>query len=245
MIVVYRALRTARTTLVALAIPLGLVGQVDPTSPPLDASIEARVRALVAEAWAVSEERVALDPGSIRDGWTPPERPVVELLGSGSGGHWVVRVAAGEPAEKPAAAEAESFRIRAGVLTTAPVAARGLKRGQAVAASDVVEETRVVWGPPRDDDGEAVQVGWVTARIIDKGDELRRPAVRPPLAVRSGSPVQLVWRRGGVALRVAGRAAGSAAMGEDVLVRTESGERLQGRVVAPGVVDVTGPGSEP
>ncbi len=235
-----RTLCVTCAAVLALAIPLGITAQSSEDAPALPASIEAKLRARIAEAWEVSGERLVIEPGSIREGWTAPERPVVELLGSGGGGNWVVRVGDGDSE----GTEAESFRIRAGVLAASPVALRALKRGQALAEGDIGSVTRVVWGPPQGDDGPAAQVGWVAARVIDKGDELRRPAVHPPLAVHSGSPVQLVWKRGGIVLRAPGRAAGSAAMGEDVLVRTESGDRLHGRVVAPGVVDVTGPGSE-
>ena len=240
MTTVLRALCVTSATVLALAAPSGTRAQGVADTTALDARIEARVRTLVSEAWEVPGERLVLEPGSIRAGWTVPERPVVELLGSGGGGNWVVRVGSEEPG-----VEAQSFRVRAGVLTPTAVAAHALTRGQSLGQGDIGQETRVLWGPPRPDDGPSVEVGWVAARVIDKGEELRRPALHPPLAVRSGTPIQLVWKRGGVALRVTGRAAGSAAMGEDVLVRTETGERLQGVVVAPGVVDVTGPGSKP
>jgi flagella basal body P-ring formation protein FlgA len=47
-----------------------------------------------------------------------------------------------------------------------------------------------------------------------------------------------------VRLRLAGVAAGSGALGDQIYVRTESGKRMQGTIVAPGVVDVTAGGAQ-
>ena len=80
--------------------------------------------------------------------------------------------------------------------------------------------------------------------MVREGEALRTPAARPPLAVHTGKPVELVWRRNGVGVRAPGKAAGSGAVGAEVFVRTESGQRLRGVIVAPGVVNVTNGGNE-
>ena len=71
----------------------------------------------------------------------------------------------------------------------------------------------------------------------------RAPWFPVRVAVEAGRPVDIVWARPGIALKLRGRALGSAPLGREVYVRTESGERLRGVVRAPGVVDVTSGGS--
>jgi flagella basal body P-ring formation protein FlgA len=48
--------------------------------------------------------------------------------------------------------------------------------------------------------------------------------------------VRILWARNGVKVRMEGRAAGSGAMGEEVFVRTGTGERLRGVVRGPDTV---------
>jgi flagella basal body P-ring formation protein FlgA len=198
------------------------------------ASAEALVRVQVAEAWSVAPDAVVLEWGPAGDTQPAPDAPV-ELVGSGAGGTWVARVGI--------APDAVARRVRAGHRTVEAVAARRLERGRVLAADDIALEERVVWGPPRGDRTTALD-GWVVQRVIERGDPLGRPAVRPPLAVASGSPVELRWQGGAVRLRLAGVAAGSGALGDQIYVRTESGKRMQGTIVAPGVVDVTAGGAQ-
>ena len=99
-------------------------------------------------------------------------------------------------------------------------------------------ETALVWGPPTGAEND-FEIGWVAQRTLEAGAVLTPPSVRPPLLVSAGRSVALVWQSGSVQVRVPGRAAGSGRLGEEVRVRTETGKRLSGVVVAPGVVDVT------
>lgn len=191
---------------------------------------------LVARRWKVSSERVVLDVGAVRSDWSPDSGAHAELLGTGARGQWVLRVYGSD-------GSSESVRVRAGVRTRARVAARSLPRGHALTTDDMAEAEEVRWGHPVEEESQA-EVGWVTRRVLKKGDALRPPAVAPPLAVRSGRPVSVVWRRDGVGLRVDGKAESSASLGEQVLVRTESGKRLKGVVIAPDVVNVTTGGWE-
>jgi flagella basal body P-ring formation protein FlgA len=198
------------------------------------ASAQAQVRARVAQAWSVAPDAVVLEWGPAGDTEPAPDAPV-ELVGSGAGGTWVARVGV--------APGAVARRVRAGHRTAEAVAARRLERGSVVAADDIALEERVVWGPPRGDGTTALE-GWVAHRVIERGDPLAHPAVRPPLAVASGSPVEVRWQGGAVRLRLAGVAGGSGALGEQIFVRTETGKRLRGTIVAPGVVDVTAAGAQ-
>jgi flagella basal body P-ring formation protein FlgA len=54
--------------------------------------------------------------------------------------------------------------------------------------------------------------------------------------VVSGRPVEIRWARNGVEVTMEGKAAGSGALGEEVFVRTGTGERLRGVVRGPGTV---------
>jgi flagella basal body P-ring formation protein FlgA len=204
--------------------------QDDADSRAWPVEVEAHVRDAVAAAWEISAERVLMDWGSRRPG-APGTEASVELLGTGLGGYWVARIT--EPGRDPV-----SVRIRAGVRVERAVAARRLSRGTTLEPGDIALEEVLRWGRPQPDD-PVVQVGWEAQRVIEAGDALVEPAVRPPLAVVSGRPVQILWTRGTVGIRTTGRAAGSGPLGARVSVRTESGRRLTGVIVAPGVVNVT------
>ncbi len=121
--------------------------------------------------------------------------------------------AAGRAPAGPAAAPA-----------TAPRAARALARGETLAVADV------------DGPGAERLVGWTTRRVIAAGEPLRAPAVAPPVAVKAGDPVALVYQAEGLTLRLKGTAAGAAPVGGRVPVRVDTRRRFEGVVVAPGVV---------
>jgi flagella basal body P-ring formation protein FlgA len=198
--------------------------------------LQDEVQAQVATLWQVEAQRVVLEFGTAPDGWAPTRDAAVRLTGSGSGGYFVVRVAPPQGAES-------GVRVRAGVETPVVVAARPLPRGHEVQAEDMTVAAEVQWGPPVVT-VDGVVAGWRTQRILREGEPLRTPAVQPPDAVTSGQAVQVVWQRGRVGVRVSGKAAGSAPLGGEIYVRTDSGQRLRGVVVAPGVVDVTSGGED-
>jgi flagella basal body P-ring formation protein FlgA len=203
--------------------------QTDGTALP--AALDLQVRALVAARWHVDAADVALRPVPLADTLPTADAAEVALLGSGSGGHWVVKARWDDGA-------GTALRVLAGVRTSVTVAARELARGESVVEADMRAQDTVRWDAPAARQAP-VEAGWVTQRLIREGETLRWPAVQPPLAVVSGRPVALVWRSGGIELRVQGTASGSAPMGGEVLVRTQEGRRLRGVVVGKGVVDVT------
>ena len=214
-----------------------LVGQEPrlPTGVPV--ALADRVREEVALRWAVPTETVVLEVGSPRGERALNASGDFVLIGSGAGGYWVLRATATD------GGDGESVRVRAGVWEIAQMAARRIGRGEVLMVSDLLETLSISWGEPRAEPPGAVE-GWVAQRLIREGEALKEPAVKPPLAVRSGETVELVWARGGVGIRAAGRAAGSAPVGHRVYVRTMSGKRILGVVVAPGLVNVTLGGTE-
>lgn len=192
--------------------------------------VVAGVRRRVASRWAVPQEALRLEWGAPRDGQLPEGYTGAELLGSGRGGHWLVSFY-----RPDAPGRARSVTLRAGVVVRQKVARGGLERGQTLEASHIEERTRIHWGRPREF-GETARVGWVAQRRIRPGEALAPPALRPPDLVVSGRPVRILWARNGVKVRMEGRAAGSGAMGEEVFVRTGTGERLRGVVRGPDTV---------
>ena len=116
----------------------------------------------------------------------------------------------------------------------APVAlaARDLPRGIVLEPGDFVFEAEGGTGGP---------IGWMTRRVVTEGEPLRPPTIAPVDVVRSGDTVQLVWKSGNLALRLSGRAMGSAAIGETVRVRVDSKRRFEGTVLEAGVVRLDSP----
>jgi flagella basal body P-ring formation protein FlgA len=121
------------------------------------------------------------------------------------------------------------------------VLARGVAAGEAIAAEALVTETRDVAriaGAALADPAQAV--GRVARRMLPAGTVLSAGDLAAPRLVRRGDQVALVSRRGGVEVRVAGRALGDAGEDERVAVENLSSRRvLQGRVGPGGEVLVT------
>lgn len=113
------------------------------------------------------------------------------------------------------------------------VATRTLARGTVITSDDYVLRDTTVRGYV---DTTTVGEGWVTRRIIGAGEILRSPAVERPHAVSANQPVELEWQSSNVRLTIRGVATRSAALGERIPVRTDSGRRVEATVVAPGRV---------
>lgn len=137
-------------------------------------------------------------------------------------------------AGRPAAAQAADEAV-------VPVAARDLDRGEVLTRADVA------FAPAGDRRTSGVverPVGWVTRRVVAAGEVLRAPTIARPDAVRSGDPVLLVWRDGGVELRIRGKAMGSAALGERITVHVDGRRRFEGVVESPTLVRLQAPEKE-
>ncbi len=222
----------ARRGLIVIGLGLALVGPAAAQSPsepdgeaPVPASAPSAVVAAIAHRWAVEPGRVHLEWGP---GPVLPEG-AVSLLGSGIRGAFVVEV------DGPSGAVRR--RLRAGVRRTVAVAARDLPRATTLGPDDLAFRDTVVWGSA---EPTPVEVGWKTARRLQAGSLLGRPAVAPPAAVVAGRVITLVWRGRGLEVTTRGVAVGTAAAGDRVAVRTESGRRLWGVAVSSDRVEIEG-----
>lgn len=194
-----------------------------------DLDLNARVSEAIAGRWGVDATRIRLE-------WaTPDALPAaareVRLVGSGADAGWVVSF---EDAEGRVLVR---HRVRAGVSLSVPVAARDLERGVTLVDADIRFDTVVRWGPPPRQQ-ESAPLGWETRRRIRAGEALKAPAVAQPLLVRPGDDVRITFARGGLEISLAGRAAGSGALGERVAVRAATGVRLEGVITGTGTVRV-------
>jgi len=119
-----------------------------------------------------------------------------------------------------------------------PVATHALARGVMLTADDFelrdTSAARIIGAV----DSTSVAAGWVTRRTINAGEVLRAPAVEAPSVVSANTAVEVEFADKNVTLTLRGVAGRNGAVGERVPVRTESGRRLEGTVVAPGRVRV-------
>jgi len=179
----------------------------------------------VAKHWHVDPATVRIE-SAVPDPWPSADTPFT-LMGDGAGGIWIV---ATEDSAGP-----RRRTVRAGTMQRVARATRVLERGVALSEADFAFDLEVQWGPPRPAEA-GVAAGWVTRRRINAGETLRSPLVEAPRAVKSGETVRIILERGSITLVLTGKAIGSAALGERLQVRAETGKRLEGIVVGPGVV---------
>ncbi|WP_045727462.1 flagellar basal body P-ring formation chaperone FlgA [Xanthomonas sp. GPE 39] len=121
------------------------------------------------------------------------------------------------------------------------VLARGLSAGETIGAADIVAETRdaarIVGAVMTD---PAVAVGKLVRRTLPAGTLLSLSDLVSPRLVRRGDNVALVARKGGLEVRMAGRAMSDAGENERVTVENLSSRRIvQGTVSQNGDVLVT------
>jgi len=187
-------------------------------------SFTARVAAAVAQRWGVPAARVHIE-------WerNAPEHGGSFTLEGGAAGEWVVSTTG--------QGDRANYRLRAGVLQECPSAARDLPRAVTLASDHITRSTVTRWGPPVSG-GCADVEGWVTRRPVRMGEPLEPPAVAPPAAVRSGEKVRVTFVRGSVAVTLDGRAAGSGAVGDRILVHMETGRRVMTTITGAGSVEV-------
>lgn len=228
----FLALALAFVLLFAAACDAAAQNSADAQPAPVAtaAALLDRIAADIAGRWGVQASAVRVEWSSPELAATLAHDATFRLIGGGADGVWYVDV-------DGATGRASRLRLRAGTETMVPVAARDLERNVTLAAEDIARETKVVWGPPTRDEDNVVP-GWVTRRRIARGEPLVTPAVALPDAVKPGDDVRIVYVNGPVELVLAGRAAGSGAVGERVAVRAETGRRLEGVIVAPGTVKV-------
>lgn len=118
---------------------------------------------------------------------------------------------------------------------------RGLSAGETVTAADITTSTRDasrIAGAALAD--PAAAVGRVARRTLQAGTLLSASDLLSPRLIRRGDSVELVSRRGGVEVRVAGRALADGGENERVTVENLSSRRVvQGTVAGSGDVLVS------
>jgi flagella basal body P-ring formation protein FlgA len=199
--------------------PAARVAQNAPT-PLIDA-----IARSIARHWNVEAAAVRVE--SVGAGTWPADSVPFTLLGDGADGTWIL---ATEDATGP-----RRWTLRAGTMQRVARATNTLERGVGLTEKDFVFDNDLQWGPPRREE-VTPGAGWITKRRINAGEILRAPLVEAPRAVRSGETVRLVLQRANVTLVLTGKAIGSAALGERIMVRADTGKRVEGVVIEPGIV---------
>ncbi len=214
----------ANLLLLSATVVLPLPAQEGPPTPP-DSMVEHRVTTLVARAWGIPSDQVRLQWGSHRLQSLPSESHI-QLAGRGTHG-WFAVIA--DPASRGAAGQ-----VRAGVLTSTPVARTAIAVGDTLTSGTIGTETRIRWGAP-DPNPATPGPGWIARRPLAPGDVVMPPAVVPPLMVRRGDPLRVVWSQEGVEVELDGRAEHQARSGDRVRVRvTGRPAMVTGIVTGPG-----------
>lgn len=118
------------------------------------------------------------------------------------------------------------------------IANKPLPQGQVLRAEDLGNQ-----------DGELTQMGILTdpAQAVGKvlkygvgaGQLLRQDMLRPPYAIKQGQTVHLRVKGAGFSIQAEGRALNSAAEGQDVQVKTASGQVVSGKALDDGGVEVS------
>jgi len=121
---------------------------------------------------------------------------------------------------------------------TVLVLTRAVAAGDTVSADMLAQETRDatrIVGAPLADPSAAI--GQTTHRALAAGSVLTAAHLRAPDAVRRGDQVTLVSRRGGIEVRMAGRALAAGGPGERISAENlSSRRRVQGVVMGDGEV---------
>lgn len=124
---------------------------------------------------------------------------------------------------------------------TVLVLSRGVAAGQVITADAFVAESRDtsrIVGAAVADPAQAI--GQVARRTLSAGSVLSAGDLVAPRLIRRGDNVALVSRRGGVEVRMAGKALGDAGENERVMVENLSSRRvIQGIVGAGGEIWVS------
>lgn len=218
------------TALVLWAMGPAASAAQDPGSGPREGlSLEEAIVGAVADSLGVAPGRVRVEI----TGASGLEAQLDSVSASrGGGDRWVVTAWAG--------GSATTRLARVGLAFESPVAARDLARGHVVSEGDVRQETVIRWGASASEWPDPV--GMVTERAVRAGEPLGEPAVRPPLLVRGGDPVEALLEAAGIQLRMRGEALASARRGDRLRVRLESGRRVEATAVDAGVVRLVGGG---
>ena len=117
-------------------------------------------------------------------------------------------------------------------------ATRTLMPGDTVRAEDVVAHAPVRPVPDAVPASQAV-IGLEVKRRLSDGRVLTGRDVGPRSAVKSNTPVNVVWKDGGLSLELAARALEPGAIGDEIRVlNTMTSRTIRGTVVGDGMVEI-------
>jgi flagella basal body P-ring formation protein FlgA len=112
--------------------------------------------------------------------------------------------------------------------------ARNINTGEIIGPQDLVWAKAAVASSDAIGDAEAA-VGMAARRPLRAGAAAQGRDLTAPQVIKSGDPVTVTWRAGGVTLSLQGKAAANAAAGESVaVVNLTSKKTVQAVAVAPG-----------
>lgn len=223
-----------RAWLLALLLSSAVAAQQSADLLGLSPALQERVARAVSTQWNATGYKLRLEWGVVRQGRSISKGVVFRLVGNGTDGWFVVLFE--RDGRSPLA-----VRLRVASVDSVPVASRPLIAGATLLDADVAYAERARWGPPVQSRAAFPSAGWRVRRAIRAGEALITPGVAPPLLVRMGQPVQLVWSRGGVRIIVEGVAVNAAMLGEEVRVRLgDRRGKARGIVTGPGMADLTG-----
>lgn len=126
--------------------------------------------------------------------------------------------------------------VRIRHMQTVLILGRGIAAGETITPADITTATRDasrIAGAALAD--PAAAVGRVARRTLQAGSLLSANDLVAPRLVRRGDAVELVSRRGGVEVRIAGRAMGDGGVNDRVSV-----ENLSSRKIVQGIVGAGG-----
>lgn len=120
-------------------------------------------------------------------------------------------------------------------------AVRPIERGETINQDDLVVSRVPAGGVRREAPALADLIGLAARRAIRPGQPLTTADFGPPLMVRRGEMVTLVYRTASLTLSIGGRALADGTAGASVpVVNLRSDRVIQTTVAGPGLVEVTG-----
>ncbi|MBI1809962.1 MAG: flagellar basal body P-ring formation protein FlgA, partial [Gemmatimonadetes bacterium] len=102
-----------------------------------------------------------------------------------------------------------------------------LSRGATLGAADIAADSSA--------DPAAIE-GWVTQRVVRRGEVLHEPAITRPSLVKAGTPVHLQATVDGVTVSRDGTAITAGSLGDQVRVRLDAQRTVTAVVAGPATV---------
>lgn len=126
---------------------------------------------------------------------------------------------------------------RAKVSALVVIAASDLSTGKNLTADDLLLERHDITGVPDSYSDLTAVEALATRRTVRAGTILRPNMLAAPTLVKRGQPVQIVARRDGIEVSMAGEALDAGGKGATVRVKNASGTTIRARVLDVGAVE--------